>query len=64
MSIPKKVNGKRKQEMFGTIELYDGLDLKRTASFTYRARRREIMQQWTNDVKNLKGYFYFIITLD
>ena len=45
MSIPKKVNGKRKQEMFGTIELYDGLDLKRTASFTYRARRREIMQQ-------------------
>lgn len=64
MGRHKKVNGKHNNEMLGIIELWDGLDLKKTISFTNRARRREIMQQWTNDIKNLKGYFYFIITLD
>jgi hypothetical protein len=64
MGMPKNVDGKNGKELSGTIKLYDGLDLKKTSRFTYRARRRELQKRWTNDIKHLPGYFYFIITLD
>jgi hypothetical protein len=64
MSVHKKINGKGWRDVSGTIQLYDGLDLKRTSAFTNRTQRKELMRKWTKDIKKLNGYFYFIISLN
>jgi len=64
MGAPKNIDGKVWKDVSGKIQLYDGLDLKRTSTFTNRTQRRELMRKWAEDIKKLNGYFYFVITLD
>jgi hypothetical protein len=48
----------------GTISLYDGTKLKKSAHYYNLERKKELMKQWKNDIKKLKAtdQYYFIIS--
>jgi hypothetical protein len=59
-----KKYGTNSHEAKGFLELYKDGNFQKIKFFHRKRHRREIMDAWRKEIRNLHGVFHFIIKLD